>query len=431
MQAAVRADIPRSLMLGQMKMTWTKKSLVQYVSCLVVSVAVFASCKPRQVPHLDLTTASWEQIAETARGTTVRMAMWDGDPSINAYMQGFVRERMQAEHGVKVEFVGAQGNAMVDRLMVELEAGKTVGDIDLMWINGETFYQLRQLDALFGPFTTALPNNQYINWDDPFIAIDFQQPVNGYECPWGNVQLALIYHSGRVSEPPMNWHQLSEWVRLHPGRFTIDNSFTGMTFLKSLLYAFAGGRGSWDGEFDEAKYLKESAKLWRYLRDIKPFFWRGGQTFPEGVAQLHQLMMNGEVDFSMSNNDGEVDNKVLQGILPDESRGYVWETGTIRNSHYLGIPINAPNKAAAMVLANFLISPEAQLRKAMPEVWGDGSVLDIQKLPDQYQQQFTKIPGRTRIAPRQELAERALMEPAPDIMVRLHADFRKLIIEGD
>ncbi|MEZ6090218.1 MAG: ABC transporter substrate-binding protein [Pirellulaceae bacterium] len=266
---------------------------------------------------------------------------------------------MKTEHGVNVAIIGGQGNLLVDRMMVELDAGKTVGDIDLMWINGETFYQLRQIDALFGPFTSLLPNNQYINWDDPFIAIDFQQPVEGYECPWGNAQLALIYHSGRVTNPPQNMEELSRWVRQHPGHFTIDNGFTGMTFLKSLLYAIAGGPGSWDGEFDEAKYLRESAKLWDYMREIQPFLWREGETFPEGVAQLHQLMMNGEVDFTMSNNDGEVDNKVLQGILPEESRAYVWESGTIRNSHYLGIPVNALNKAAAMLLADFLISPES------------------------------------------------------------------------
>lgn len=407
-----------------------RNRVIRLAICLLVCGLFLTGCGPRRANDVDLATANWEQISAAARGTTVRMAMWDGDPAIKAFMRGFVRERMRAEHGVNVEFIGGQGSGLVDRLMVELDAGKTVGDFDLMWINGEAFYQLRQIDALFGPYTATLPNDRYINWDDPFIAFDFQQPVDGYECPWGNVQLALIYHAGRVSEPPQNRHELADWVKSHPGRFTIDNGFTGMTFLKGLLYDFAGGPGSWDGEFDEAKYMTESAKLWDYFRELKPYLWRQGQTFPEGVAQLHQLLMNGEVDFSMSNNDGEVDNKVLQGILPDESRAYVWEAGSIRNSHYLGIPVNAPNKAAALVLANFLISPEAQLRKATPEVWGDGSVLDIQKLPDAYQERFSQVPGRTRVASREALAERALMEPAPEIMLRLHADFRKHIIEG-
>ncbi|HBU7835710.1 TPA: ABC transporter substrate-binding protein, partial [Klebsiella pneumoniae] len=46
------------------------------------------------------------------------------------------------------------------------------------------------------------------------------------------------------------------------------------------------------------------------------------------------------------------------------------------------IPANARAVAGAKVVANFLLSPEAQLRKADAAVWGDPSVLDPQRLPD-------------------------------------------------
>ncbi len=202
-----------------------------------------------------------------------------------------------------------------------------------------------------------------------------------------------------------------------------------MTFLKSLLIDFAGGPGSLDGPFDEAKYAAASKKLWAWLREVQPQLWREGKTFPESVADLHKLLSNQEVDFSMSNNDGEVDNKVTQGVLPQSARAYVLKSGTIRNSHFLGIPHNAPSKAAALVLANFLISPEAQLRKAQPEVWGDGTVLSSKRLPSEWSKKFSAIEGRTRVPPRDELEKLALMEPASEIMVRLHEDFRREIIQ--
>src|SRR5690606_7202280 len=113
-----------------------------------------------------------------------------------------------------------------------------------------------------------------------------------------------------------------------------------------------------------------SGKLWAWLRDVQPMLWREGKTYPDGVAQLHQLFSNHEVDFTMSCNDGEVDNKVMQGVLPESAKAYVLDSGTIRNSHYMGIPFNASNQAGAMVVANFLISPEAQLEKATPKIWG-------------------------------------------------------------
>ena len=47
----------------------------------------------------------------------------------------------------------------------------------------------------------------------------------------------------------------------------------------------------------------------------------------------------------------------------------------------MAIPVNASAPAAAQVFANFLLSPEAQARKADIAVWGDGSVLDRNRLP--------------------------------------------------
>lgn len=53
----------------------------------------------------------------------------------------------------------------------------------------------------------------------------------------------------------------------------------------------------------------------------------------------------------------------------------------IGNVHFVTIPANARASAGAKVVANFLLSPQAQLRKADPTIWGDPSVLDPQKLP--------------------------------------------------
>lgn len=398
---------------------------------LVAMFMLLAGCGDTATPVDVPLDTSWQQIEQQSRGTTVRMMMWDGDPLINAYMRDFVGRALREKYDIQLELVGGQGSAIVNKLLVDLEAGRQQSDIDLGWINGENFYQLRTLDALYGPFTVRLPNSALIDWTNPFIAFDFQQPVEGFECPWGNVQQTLIYNAERVPQPPQTLNELAEWIRQHPGRFTFDNSFTGMTFLKSLLFELSGTGALLSGHFDEAEYEAHSEKLWAWLKDVRPNLWRQGKTFPESVAQLHQLLSNGEVDFSMSNNDGEVDGKVAQGILPRSSKAYVPQFGSIRNSHYLGIPVNASNKAAAMVVCNFLISPEAQLEKAKPSVWGDGTVLATSQMPEEWQVRFAHIDGRTRVASRDELQDRALMEPAPEIMMRLHEDFRRKIIERD
>ncbi|MEZ5055451.1 MAG: ABC transporter substrate-binding protein [Saprospiraceae bacterium] len=312
--------------------------------------------------------------------------------------------------------------------MAEMEAGKANSEVDMGWINGETFFQLRQIDALHGPFVDQLPNSELINWDNPFINTDFQQPVEGYECPWGNVQMGLIYNAATVENPPMTTDELMEFVKANPGKFTIGNDFTGMTLLKSLMIHFAGGKGALSGPFDEEKYQKYSAQLWDYINEMKPYFWNEGTSFPSDLAQMHQLFANGELLITMSNNDSEVDNKISQGIFPESARAYIPDFGTIQNSHYLGIIKHAANKEAAMVAINYMISPEAQYKKMIPEVWGDRTILSTQKLSEEWAEKFDSIPGRKYAPKRDEIQEKALMEPAPEYMIRLFEDFRTKVI---
>jgi len=391
---------------------------------LVICLACSRSADKQDDP----TNLSWDQILQKADGQAVNMMMWQGDPNINDYMQNFVVPEVKKRFGINLEIAGGQGNNIVSILMSELEANQSNGELDMVWINGETFYQLRQIDGLYGPFVDTLPNAKYIDFQNPFIKYDFQQPINGYEVPWGNVQFTIIYDSARVKNPPKTREALAKYVKAHPGTFTITNDFSGMTFLKSLLIGIAG-KGTLSGDFDKTKYEKYSTQLWTYINRIKPYFWKEGETFPSSVAAMHQLFVNGELNFTMSNNDTEVDNKILQGFFPKTARAYVLKDGTIQNSHYLGIPVNAPNKAAAMVVSNFMISPEAQYRKARPDIWGDGTVLARDKLPSRWQQKFAQMPQRLHAPPRDSLQSHALQELAPKYMIKLYEDFREKVIQ--
>lgn len=401
-------------------------------SSLIVIAVLITSCSGSDNRNAGVDSPvlnkSWQEIVSEAKGTKITMMMWIGDPLINNYMNGYVVPNIKEQFDIDLEIVSGQGTQIVSTLMSELESGRNSSQIDLIWLNGETFFQLRQIDALFGPFTEKLPNIQYVDMDNPFIGIDFQQPVNGYEAPWGNVQLAFIYNTGIIDSPPQTLDDLKEWIRENPGRFTIPTEFTGMTVLKSMMKSMAEDPDLFKGEFDAGVYDHYSNLLWDYINGIKPFFWRDGETFPNSIAQIHQLFANGELSFTFSNNDSEVDNKILQGLFPENSRAYVPDFGTIRNTHYLGIPALASDKEAAMAVINFLLSPEAQFEKMKPDVWGDGTILDITMLPENWRQKFNDIPGRTNSPPREQIRKKAFMEPAPEYMIRIFEDFRTHVV---
>lgn len=403
----------------------------KYTSLLLVLSAIFLSaCNSTSTSkEKDPLQLSWNEILKQAKGQTVNFMMWQGDPQINKYINSYVIPSVKEKYGITLKTSAGQGNQLVSILMGEKEAAKTNSEIDMCWINGETFYQLKQIDALFGPFVPKLPNAALINFDNPFIKYDFQTPVNGMECPWGNVQLCIIYNKDKVPVPPKNRFELENYVKQNPGKFTIPNDFTGLTFLKSLLIDIAGGGDSLAGPFDETKYKNYSGQLWQYINRIKPYLWKSGKTFPNAVAPMHQMFSQGELYFTMSNNDGEVDNKVTEGTLPAFARSYVLDAGTIQNSHYLGITKKSSQKAAAMVVINFMVSTDAQLEKQKSSVWGDGTVLDLNKLSAEAKSAFNALQTRVYGPTRTDIQPKALMELAPEYMIRLNDDFRKYVIE--
>lgn len=394
---------------------------------MVSALLMVTACTRAPTPAVDPRSLDWPAVEQAAHGRTLNFVMWTGDPAINAYIDGFLKPRLKARYDIRLNVVPGQAD-IPNRLIAERDAGQKVSRMDMVWINGETFHKLRQLDALYGPFTDRLPNNALIDWRNPIIAHDFQQPVAGYEAPWGTTQLLLIADTARVVERPETPEALARWIHDHPGRFTFDAAFTGLSFLKSLMYAFADGPDALTGPFDEVRYERLKTQVFDWVRAVRPDLWRAGKTFPKDVAQLHQLFASGEVDFTMSFNDGEVDNKVASGLFPDSARAYPLTTGMLANSHYLGIVANSAEKAAAMVVINELLSPEAQFEKLKPSVWGDGTVLDVARLPALWPSRFAAIPGRERAPPRASLREIARQEPSPMLMIRLEQDFRDEIV---
>ena len=63
-----------------------------------------------------------------------------------------------------------------------------------------------------------------------------------------------------------------------------------------------------------------------------------------------------------------------------------------------------------MVVANFLLSPEAQLSKAQPANWGDLPVLDPARLPADWQARFEALPRGEATLSTEELAAHSLPE---------------------
>jgi ABC-type uncharacterized transport system YnjBCD substrate-binding protein len=86
------------------------------------------------------------------------------------------------------------------------------------------------------------------------------------------------------------------------------------------------------------------------------------------------------------------------------------------------------HSAGALVAVNFMISPEAQYEKLKPGVWGDGTVLAVARLAPPWPERFAHVPERRYAPKRSDIEARALMELAPEYMIRIFDDFRTHVL---
>ncbi len=370
----------------------------------------------------------WNVVVSQARGQTVYFNAWGGSERINDYID-WVGERVAAEYGITLAHVKLADTAdAVARVLAEKAAGRTSGgSVDLIWINGENFAAMKAQSLLFGPFAEALPNDRWVDIiGKPATRVDFTVPVDGLEVPWGMAQIVFLYDTTRVGEPPRSMAALLAWADAHPGRFTYPAppDFTGSTFLKQALYGLATNPAALQQPATDSSFAEIAAPLWPWLDRLHPLLWRGGTTFPANDQAQRQLLDDGEIDISLSFNPGEASSAIAQGLLPETVRTYVLDGGTIGNAHFVAIPFNANAKEGAMVVANFLLSPEAQLRKQDPAVWGDPTVLATDKLEPAERRKFATLPlGIATLSPA-DLGP-ALLEPHPSWMTRLEAEWRQ------
>ena len=350
----------------------------------------------------------WSAMEELAKGQTVYFNAWAGSETINAYI-AWAGGELSQRFGITLAHVKiADAAEVVRRVRDEVRAGKPDGSVDMVWINGENFRAMKADHLLFGPFAESLPNFKFVDVEGkPTTLVDFAEPVEGFESPWGMAQLTFFGDGAKISSPPKSMAELVEFANANPGRVTYPAppDFHGTTFVKQVLIETIADHGPLSKPAEKEQFTALSGPMFRLLDRLHPHLWREGKQFPQSQAQLKQMLADGELLMALTFNPNEPANLVASGELPGSTVAWQHKAGTIGNTHFVAIPINSKVTAAAQVVANFLLSPEAQGRKADLKTWGDPTVLALSKLSADEARFFTSsnVPGR-------------VTEPAPAIL---------------
>ena len=339
------------------------KRIVAMLLAILMLLGITA-CGTKKNEEIDLANASWEEILEAAKGTTVTFYGWGGDENRNNWLNTTVADYVKENYDVTLEVVGMNIDDILTKLSGEKMAGTKAGSIDMIWINGENFYSAKDNGLLYGPFTQKLPNMEnYIDLNDPETQNDFCMPIEGYEAPYAKAQMVMYADTAVVSELPVSAEELLAFCQANPGKVTYPAlpDFTGSAFVRNLIYEICGWEQfqTMEADYDTVKAAIEPAL--EYLRSLNPYLWNEGKTFPDSSTTVDAMFADGELVMNMSYGPFSVATGIAEGTYTKTTQTFVFDKGTIGNTNYMAIAANSPNKAGAMVVINAIISGDIQL----------------------------------------------------------------------
>ncbi len=365
----------------------------------------------------DVEDMTFDELKEAAKGSTVTFYGWGGDEVLNQWLDEVFAPAMKEEYDITMERVPMDIDQVLSQLSGEIQAGENDGSIDMIWINGENFRSAKENNMLYGPFVEKLPNfEKYIDTEAEDVTLDFAYPIEGYEAPYGKAQMVMIADTAVTPELPKNTEELMEFVKNNKGKVTYPAlpDFTGSVFVRNVIYDICGYEQFLDMEAEKETVKEAIEPALAYLRQLNPYLWNEGKTFPDSSTTVDNMFADGELVMNMTYDAFGTSIKIEDGTYTETTQSFQFDKGTIGNTNFMAIAANSGNKAGAMVAINEMMSPEIQAdrydtMKVLP-------VVDYEKLSDEQKEAFDKVDLGKGNIPQDELLSKRLPEMPAELV---------------
>ena len=130
---------------------------------------------------------SWNDVLTNAAGSEVNFWSYS-QATTNNWIDNWLTPQVADAFNIKIKRIPLKDTAIaVAKIAQERKMGYSLnnGSVDLVWINGENFYNAKTAGNLYGPWATKTPNSDNFAFTSPAIAYDFGHSTNGYEV-WPN-----------------------------------------------------------------------------------------------------------------------------------------------------------------------------------------------------------------------------------------------------
>lgn len=314
---------------------------------LLTPITAFASGESKDYDAL--MDSSWDEIYEQAKEEgSVTFFVWHDEACYTEIAKAFEA----AYPGVKFNLVVSDSSAAIDKMIAEASQDK--GSFDVAVVNSPQM--LMEANAFYGPIAEKMEN--YENLDQALCHAQEGYVHDGYFVPLYRNQGGLLYNPRTVTDPPETWEELEAWIDANPQKFGVTHPLqggAGSIMLLAALDNICGGLEKYDGDVEaDPEKMANWEDMWQWFRDRLDKITITSSN-NDSLSRLNQ----GELDLVVAWDDGTY-TAISNGELFKDATFYIPEFGMPGGGDTIGVLANAEHPAAALLLANYLTSDEAQ-----------------------------------------------------------------------
>jgi putative spermidine/putrescine transport system substrate-binding protein len=326
----------------------------------------------------DYLTMPWDKVVEAAKADTdgIVFYSWWGEEFWHEAAKDF-----EARYGIPVQVV--IGDRAANIAKVASETTQEEGTIDVLHVGGVELKSLLDANALYGPLKGVIPDSDKL--EPKLFEIQEGYAHKGYLVPVYTNQVGFLYDPEKIATPPQTWAEFTAWLDANPGQFAFNDPTkggSGQAFVQTVLLSLLGEADKYQGdtEMDAAK-IADWGKVWEWLNANQDKFTITASN-NDSIDRLNQ----GEVSMAAAWDD-DTAVQLGKGTLFKRAKLYVPSMGLPGGGDTLGIPANAPHKAAALLFINFLTEPETQKKmnttlgsyQARTDVGGESTLIPVEE----------------------------------------------------
>ena len=207
--------------------------------------------------------------------------------------------------------------------------------------------------------------------------------------PYRGSSVLIAYDTKTVTTPPKTLDDVLAWIKANPGKFTYNtpnSGGSGQAFVSTVLDKFVPPE---DRTKMETTYAKDLEKDWEQgfalLASLNPNVYQKG-VYPNGNDQILALLSSGQISMAPVWSDQFITGQKTGQIPPTIQYTQISNPSLTGGAAYLGIPKTSPRQEGALKLANWVLSPEAQV--LMVDTLAGYPAIDLAKLPPNVQDKF-------------------------------------------